>query len=125
MLVPRILEQIVGSFTVIPEERVSERTRPIPQERLQLHAVEQIVDVSDPQIMEEIVRATPTEETADGLKLILQGHGTQSTVEQLADRRASQAQEKLVEVIQLILQEQSLNASVLSSLHGSRRNSLK
>ena len=41
MLVPRILEQIVEAFTVIPEERVSERTRPIPQEHLQLHAVEQ------------------------------------------------------------------------------------
>ena len=68
----------------------------VPQVRIQERIVEEISDVGVPQLMDETARVE---------NLTPQGQVQRRTVEQTVATQASQVQEKLIEVTQLILQE--------------------
>ena len=91
--VPQIQEQIVEAIEVIPQEQMAERI------------VEQIVDVSVPQILEQIVDVPVpqiTEETDEVATLIPQERIQQRTLEETVNVPVLQIQEQIVAVVKAV-----------------------
>ena len=93
----------------------------VPRERLQQHTGEQTVDVPVPQIMEETGRVTRSvpqvrprlmDEIIGVLNLTPQGQAQNRTLGQTVATLASEIQEKIAEVIQLVLQQRTPERNV-------------